>query len=100
MTKYSKGTRYEYEIKHYLESKGWFVIRAAGSHGKADLAAIKKGESPLLIQCKNGRYDPREEVEFTKFCLDLNAHCYFAVRSRDWKEKLDAWLASVINGGN
>lgn len=30
------------------------MLRSAGSHGPADLVAVKKGRPTLLIQCKKG----------------------------------------------
>jgi Holliday junction resolvase len=48
MSKYIKGRRYEYLIKNKLEKEGYIVIRASGSHGKWDIAAIH----PLLKEIK------------------------------------------------
>jgi len=43
-----------------LEFRGWWVIRAAGSHGIADLVAIRAGMT-LLVQAKiSGRLAPAE----------------------------------------
>lgn len=53
-TKYEKGRTFEYKIKTYLTRRGYFVIRAAGSHGPADLVAVRKGQRPMLVQCKKG----------------------------------------------
>jgi Holliday junction resolvase len=51
---YVKGRTFEYKIATYFRRHGYFVVRAAGSHGPADLVAIKKGNRPLFIQCKKG----------------------------------------------
>jgi Holliday junction resolvase len=51
---YVRGRAFEYKIATFMRRKGYFVIRAAGSHGVSDLVAMKKGEKPLLIQCKTG----------------------------------------------
>ena len=48
---YDRGTRLEYKIKAFLEAEGYYVMRAAGSHGPADLIAIG-GETCLAIQVK------------------------------------------------
>ncbi|MEM4275125.1 MAG: restriction endonuclease [Candidatus Nitrosocaldaceae archaeon] len=48
---YLKGRTFEYKIKRYLEGKGYYVLRSAGSKGPLDLIAIK-GKEILLIQCK------------------------------------------------
>jgi len=46
------GTRFENDVKHYLSTLGWFVVRAGGSHGPADLVALRSDHQPWLIQCK------------------------------------------------
>jgi hypothetical protein len=40
MTQYARGVRKEYELVKELREAGWHVIRAAGSHGLADVIAI------------------------------------------------------------
>lgn len=46
------GHNRERKIKALLESEGWFVIRAPGSLGFADLVALKAGETPRMIEVK------------------------------------------------
>jgi Holliday junction resolvase len=53
-TNYRRGARFEYQCRDELMEAGWFVIRAAGSHGAADLVALR-GNDVLLIQCKVGK---------------------------------------------
>lgn len=48
---YKKGRRFEYTVKNYLKSKGFWTLRSPGSAGPVDLIAIKKGLI-LLVQCK------------------------------------------------
>lgn len=38
--KYQKGAKEENKLKKYLEKKGYYVMRSAGSKGPADLIAI------------------------------------------------------------
>lgn len=38
---YIRSRRREIDFLHSLQKKGWFSIRAAGSHGIADVIAIK-----------------------------------------------------------
>lgn len=57
MTNYTIGARFEYKTATYFRRHNYFVIRAAGSHGPADLVAVKKGYATLLIQCKRGQED-------------------------------------------
>jgi Holliday junction resolvase len=48
---YEKGRRFEYVEKKRLENLGYIVLRTSGSHGFADLVAVKPGEV-RFIQCK------------------------------------------------
>jgi len=57
MTNYSKGANFERRVKKRLEKLGYYVIRAAGSHGTFDLVAFKAHRRPLGIQCKYGNED-------------------------------------------
>jgi Holliday junction resolvase len=57
------GDRFEYRVRDTFVARGWWVFRAAGSLGIADLVALKRGQPPVLISCKvNGRIDPAERV--------------------------------------
>lgn len=51
MTHYQRGAAFERAVAARLDTDGYLVLRAAGSHGVADLVAIKPGEV-VLIQCK------------------------------------------------
>jgi len=70
-TKYHKGRNFEYRVKKYLEKKGYFVVRSAGSHGIFDLIAIEKvGDNVGMyenfvygIQCRVDSNVKKEEVE-------------------------------------
>lgn len=46
----AKGSRFERFIRDYYEERGYFVIRAAGSHGPMDLVAMNFIEI-VLINC-------------------------------------------------
>lgn len=59
VTNYQRGAKVEYRARDQLRALGYYVIRAAGSHGLIDLCALKDGEQPLLIQVKRGRVDQR-----------------------------------------
>jgi len=52
---YLSGRRFEYQLKKDLESQGWLVTRASGSHGVYDLIALRESEQGpqvALFQCK------------------------------------------------
>lgn len=40
-------------MRKHLESEGWWVCRAAGSLGDADLVALRGGDTPRLIEVKS-----------------------------------------------
>lgn len=86
MTNYEKGRAYEYRVKKKLEDEGWTVLRSAGSHGFADLVAIRQHPTTKwegmgwptkldmldeikLIQCKTGKSSKRarKEVDISKW---------------------------------
>ena len=60
MTAYERGRRFEYRTKHDLDERGYYTVRAAGSHSKIDIAAFK-GEVCLMIQCKTDGKLPKSE---------------------------------------
>jgi len=50
---YISGRQKEYRLKKKYEERGFIVIRAAGSHGFADLVAVhRKSKLVLFIQSK------------------------------------------------
>lgn len=51
MTGAARGIYLERRVAEDLATRGWFTIRAAGSHGVADVVAIRPGET-VFIQCK------------------------------------------------
>lgn len=42
----------ERQVQAQLQAEGWVVYRSAGSHGCADLVAMKRGYVPMLVQVK------------------------------------------------
>lgn len=48
---YQNGRAKEYRIKKRFENAGYTVLRSAGSHGFADLVAVRN-EEIVFIQCK------------------------------------------------
>lgn len=50
-SQYRRGADFERALKKYLESKGMFVVRSAGSKGPVDLVAFD-GHDRYFIQCK------------------------------------------------
>jgi Holliday junction resolvase len=56
----TRGTGRERQVRALALGYGWVVYRAAGSHGNADLVALKRGHVPLLIQVKASAGGPFE----------------------------------------
>jgi Holliday junction resolvase len=56
----ARGHNRERAVKHLLEDEDWWVARAAGSLGDADLVALKAGRSPRLIEVKSTAGGPYE----------------------------------------
>lgn len=81
MTAYRRGAYFERRVKLDMESRGWWVIRAAGSHGPADLVAMKLGEAALLIQCKaNALPHKREGIALAALAASIGAEALLAKR--------------------
>jgi Holliday junction resolvase len=59
-----RGDYLERQVKAALVSHGWWVVRAAGSHGVADLVAMRRGRTPLAVSCKlDGYLRPGERAD-------------------------------------
>lgn len=73
--KYKRGAHFEYKIKHLLEDNGFIVLRTAGSHGFADLVALRNGIT-YFLQLKYGK--PATKKERLKFMKIAERHrCWF-----------------------
>lgn len=73
VTNYRNGAELERAAKHLLEDNGYFVVKAGGSKGAADLVALKPGEI-LLVQCKTDGYlRPGERLALVELAADLAA---------------------------
>ena len=73
MTNYSRGYRFESTIAGQLRQDGYFCVRSGGSHGVADVVALKPGQI-LLIQAKiDGNCTVAEWNELFATALQLGA---------------------------
>ena len=59
MTAGRRGTSRERQVIALLRDAGWVCYRAAGSHGNADIVAMRNG-AVLLIQVKSSAQGPFE----------------------------------------
>jgi len=58
-----RGIAFERDTRRALEHAGYFVVRAAGSHGPADLVALRRDHVPYLVSCKlDGYLTPDERL--------------------------------------
>jgi Holliday junction resolvase len=55
-----RGINRERQVRLHLEADDWWVARAAGSFGDADLVALKDGRRPRLIEVKSSAKGPYE----------------------------------------
>lgn len=88
MTRYGDGVRSERIAEGFLRSRGYYVVRAAGSHG-VDLAAIPgrglhEDSLPLLVEvksCRQRRLRKYEDViaELRTLADTVNAHMLLAI---------------------
>lgn len=77
------GDYLERQTKAALVAQGWFVIRAAGSHGLADLVALRHGVAPMLVSCKvNGRLGPGERTDLVDAATRAGGRPLMASRGR------------------
>lgn len=76
---YARGRTFEYRVMNHFKELGFFVIRSAGSHGAADLIALKNPHK-IMIQCKVGRWaDVEEWNEFLSVCEHTGCAPFFAM---------------------
>ena len=66
-SKYRGGRDLEYAVMKHLADNGYVIMcRAAGSHGPADVIAVKPGEQ-LFVQCKtNGKDSTAKRVHLAQ----------------------------------
>jgi Holliday junction resolvase len=57
-----RGDYFERRAQDALQAEGWWVVRAAGSLGEADLVALKAGWQPRMISCKLTSHLPRKQA--------------------------------------
>jgi Holliday junction resolvase len=77
------GDYFERSTKRALVEHGWWVVRAAGSLGAADIVALRTGSAPLLIACKtSGKIPPGERKSLVDAAHKAGARPILATRER------------------
>jgi len=94
----ARGDYLERQTLAALRAHGWYVQRSAGSHGLADVVALRAGNSPLLVQCKlDARMSPADRVALVEAARAAGARPIMAARSkRGW---VDLYVVRVDTSG-
>jgi Holliday junction resolvase len=92
----SRGHNRERQVRRLLEAEDYWVARAAGSLGDADLVALRKGDKPRLIEVKStarGPYHgfgPKERAELKSAAAIAGAEAWLCW----WPPRKEArWIA-------
>jgi Holliday junction resolvase len=86
-----RGDYFERQTRDALEAHGWFVIRAAGSYGPADIVALRAGNTPLLVSCKlSGSIGPEERAVLTAHAEQAGARPVLAQRKKSARVTLSS----------
>lgn len=96
MTRYGRGATLERRLKKKLEKEGFWVIRAAGSKGVADLVAIKNSQ-PYLIQVKSGRCGRIDMIRLQEVAEKCGAFAFIAIWKKTPKKH---WVFIRLGGGD
>ena len=85
---YINGRKREYDIKHFLEKKGFECFRTSGSHGSADIIAISKSHI-YLIQSKKGKLS-NNKINIIQSLMPQEGYTYLKSIAVDdsWKQVL------------
>lgn len=74
---YIAGRRFEYECMAYWRELGYKTIRAAGSHGEADIVAYRPDRKPELVQCKLTKTESTGRALLKQFKLATTPSNYY-----------------------
>jgi Holliday junction resolvase len=75
------GDRFERGTVLRLRDAGYLVIRSAGSHGVADIVALRSDGPPILVQCKiTDNMTARERATFRRLADHAGAFPVIAYR--------------------
>ncbi len=103
-TNYQRGQAFEYRVRDLFRKHDYYVIKSAGSKGKADLVALKAGRPAVLIQCKAGAIGSRERQEAAELhALAESLECTALLAGKDPRGKIQLWslpglqLVSVLD---
>lgn len=82
------GAAFERQVAEHLRGRGWWCVRAAGSHGAADVVALREGWDPVLVQCKaSGAISPAEWDELWDAARRAGGNAVVADRVTDESDR-------------
>ena len=102
---YNSGRNFEYRTKKYLEQKGYYVMRSAGSKTAFDLIAIPMVDNlplwshTLLIQCKHGTSISKATKQTLKDFQENVFHhvsCLIAWSKKGGQIEFYAWQINIF----
>lgn len=105
---YVSGRAFEYRVKRYLEKKGYYVLRTAGSKSAFDLVAIPMLDKVpflvvpdvLFIQCKHGQSvtkKTKDKIKYWAEMLPKGTSCTIAYSKPHGKIKFIRWIVVLDN---
>lgn len=82
MSNASRGAAIEYDVMSRLRELGWYCVRSSGSHGVADVLALRRG-GIVVVQCKydRGRVESVEWSALWTLAETIGGTPYIADRS-------------------
>lgn len=98
MNRKAKGTKFERDLKHALEEKGFYVVRASGSGSDGispDLIALHTTKK-FAVECKawkNNLFIDREKMEVMKRWMETTGLQVYVAWRHERKTRLFPLLA-------
>lgn len=90
------GVKLETSAKQMLERRGYFVVKAYGSHGIADLVALRADTPPLLVQAKkDGKLGPDEWNQLVQAATQAGAWPVLVRRPEETPTKGALWFRLI-----
>ena len=93
MSSYARGTYAEKQTAKVLRTDGYYVVESRGSHGVADLVAVKPGQV-LLVQVKTG--EGRLEGDWWNDLAWAARSCGALAIVADWPKRGQLRLRQII----
>jgi Holliday junction resolvase len=79
-----RGTQRDRAVRDWFDADGWFAVCARGSHGCADVLAIRLGHRPRVVQVKSTaggpyeRFGPKDRAELANAARIGGADAFLA----------------------